>query len=85
MQYGLHRNILKISTKAANNKKEKPFLQYIDQSGIKYFFYVEQDEDLDFFSASSLLPFCANAIKEQQVAERECGWKTSTKADKSRL
>lgn len=80
MQYGLHRNILKISTKATNNKKEKPFLQYIGQPGIKSFFYVEQDKDLDFFSTSSLLPFCANAIREQKVAERECGWKTLNKS-----
>lgn len=38
-------------------------MQSINQSGIKSFFHVEQDEDLDSFSASSLLPFCASATE----------------------
>lgn len=78
MQYGLHISLLKISTRANNNKKRKTSLQSANLSGIKSFIYVEQDRDLNF-SASSLLPFCAKITRERYVAKRECGWKTSNK------
>lgn len=75
MQCGLHRNIFKISTRTNNNKKKKSkSLQSVNQSmQSRIFVYVEQDKDLKFFSASSLLPFCANITREQYVAKRECG------------
>lgn len=79
MQYGLHRNILKINTRTYNSKNRKTSLQSANQSGIKSFVCIEQDKDLNFFSASSLLPFCANITRERYVVQRECGWKTSNK------
>lgn len=79
MQYGLRRNIFKISTRTNNNKKTKTSLQSANRSGMKSFVCVEQDKDLNFCSANSLLPFCASISREQYVAKRECGWKTSNK------
>lgn len=79
MQCGIHKNIIKISTRTNNNNKEKKSLQPVNQSGLKSFVCVEQDKDLNFFSASSLLSFCANITREHCVARRECGWKASNK------